>query len=136
MEEPSGLVGSAQRSIQKGAVVIRVDNRIVGMWSVFFGDSDWLAALKQKKDGTYWFICRFRYYKDDKVFGSVDEKNWYKVSFETREEALREVRYIYRTFTTKLGVPGNNWELMRKPSESLDHYTLRWRRKSNVHSPH
>ena len=44
-------------------------------------DKDWLGAVWTSGDRTH-LRYRFRYYSDDKLFGSEDEKEWYGFSIE------------------------------------------------------
>ena len=48
-----------------------------GWWWVAWKGTDWLACA-WKEDGQVHGVCRFRYYLDKLVFGSVDRKSGYK----------------------------------------------------------
>jgi len=54
------------------------------MWYVLGGNIagelgvDWMAAVFRDKDGPFRMVSRFRYYADDKAWGSEDRKSWYE----------------------------------------------------------
>lgn len=64
---------------QSGMVI---DEKTVGIWFLPTTENqDWMATVREiEPDAKYELVYRFRYYKDDKVFDSEDEKNWYKAT--------------------------------------------------------
>ena len=58
-------------------------SHVLGMWFVFdHQEKDWMCTVSQKERGEPWVMdYRFRYYVDDKVHGSEDKKNFYRMQF-------------------------------------------------------
>jgi hypothetical protein len=86
-----------------GSTVIKLDsnNPPLGIWYVALpgGQSDFMGCLQPHPDegGVYVFDCRFRYYHDDKVFDSDDEKHWWHVEDKTSgnaDEAIHKIRSV------------------------------------------
>lgn len=55
---------------------------------------DWLGAAWKDAEGPWHVTYRFRYYRDDKVWDSLDEKNWYEATAEgkSKEEVVDLLR--------------------------------------------
>lgn len=72
------------------------DGRRFASWWFFSGHRfDWLCALyRDLPDGEWTVQYRFRYYADDRVHGSEDEKSWWSAKFPgaALEEADVEAR--------------------------------------------
>jgi sigma54-dependent transcription regulator len=60
--------------------MIELDETVAGIWILQITPTqDWLAAIREiEPNQKYELTYRFRYYNDDKVFDSDDEKNWYR----------------------------------------------------------
>lgn len=85
---------------------MRVDEKTVAMWFARIEeDSDLVAGLREVVENEkYELEYRFRYYKDDKIFGSDDVKNWYKGTVAgTRNYALIGCRESFRLLTEAAG---------------------------------
>jgi hypothetical protein len=70
----------AEKEKLKDQVGMVIDEKIVGIWYVRLTEtSEWMAALRELvADEKYELVGRFRYYKDDQVFDSKDEKSWFR----------------------------------------------------------
>ncbi len=51
-------------------------DHIISVWFISTPGADWMAKL-WVREGVPMGCYRFRYYKDEKTFGSEDEKHWY-----------------------------------------------------------
>lgn len=77
---------------------------IIGVWQLGFrGGPDhrpgnWLAFLSVPEPGAnISLVYRFRYYEDDKIFDSEDERSWYKAEISSKVphlEVIDKVRQL------------------------------------------
>ena len=56
---------------------MRLDDSTIGIWCIEFPGGNFVGTLCREPDGFYSFVYRFRYFKDDRAFASMDQKNWY-----------------------------------------------------------
>lgn len=78
-------------------MTIEITKDTIGIWYMKIGDDqDWMAGLTKVEDGLK-LQYRFRYYKDDKVWDSKDEKRWYEgVLHHPLETVLPVIRALVR----------------------------------------
>lgn len=76
-------------------MTIELTDKTVGVWYMQLSEeSDYLAAATETDDGIK-ITYRFRYYKDNKTFGSDDKKNWYEwVTKESKEKVIEVMRSL------------------------------------------
>jgi hypothetical protein len=89
-------------------VAIVFDEKIVGMW-VFpmrTPEGNYLAAIRELvPDEKYELTYRFRYYKDDEVFDSKDERSWYRGTLSgTRNYVIGSFRAVVKLLAQVQGV--------------------------------
>jgi len=91
----------------------------IGIWYIESETCNWLCAIYQEGKlvkGSY----RFRYYRDDKAFGSKDKKTWADICTETNKEvALRDIRDVAQKLCSTMD--GELTELIRG-EESLEDF--------------
>lgn len=80
-------------------IVLQEGRYFAAFWFVNSADKsrDWLAALWKDEGGDWCGAYRFRYYNDDKLVDSSDEKSWYAITIpgETPENiAMRGLNVI------------------------------------------
>ena len=81
-------------------ITLDSSNPPLGIWYVALPDrqSDFMGCLGPHPDegGVFVFDCRFRYYHDDKVFDSSDDKHWYHLRLQesSPEDAIHKIRSV------------------------------------------
>jgi hypothetical protein len=106
---------------KKGVVLPMIlldESKTVAIWHASLNEnSDFMGCLQHPDDpekdsegnprapGGYDFNCRFRYYKDDLVFESDDDKHWYHIELGPmpREEAIAKIRLATEAMTRITG---------------------------------
>jgi hypothetical protein len=90
-------------------VCIILDEKIVGLWNFHMKtpEGDYLAAIRElERDVKYELTYRFRYYKDDKVWDSKDEKHWCQGTLSgTRHYAVSSFQMIVNMLAKMQGSP-------------------------------
>jgi hypothetical protein len=80
-EEERAAVVKAELAKHNQEVGIILDEKVVGLWNFHLRipEGDYLAAIRELvPEEKYELTYRLRYYKDDKVFESKDEKHWWQ----------------------------------------------------------
>src|SRR5882762_9688868 len=96
---------------------IDIDDNILGLWFVAWQGADWMAGLWKTPNGPEGKY-RFRYYKDDKAFGSKDEKRWYvlkPIGAPQPDEEIVETLSRMAELICEAN-RGEKWELLRGTS--------------------
>lgn len=78
-------------------ITIEPDGFYVGMWQAAIKGGDFMAVMYLNREEKHWeALYRFRYHKDDKVFGSADSRNWYKITMsdDTTDAKLRGIEAL------------------------------------------
>jgi hypothetical protein len=85
-------------------MTIELSEKTIGVWYMqVTQDSDFLGAATEVDDG-FEITYRFRYYKDDKTFGSDDRKNWYEwKTSESKEKVIEIMRGVITRMRQKDG---------------------------------
>lgn len=103
--------------------MIEIGDATIGMWCVSLPAGDWLAHLGRLQDGhTFELVFRFRWYRDDKVFDSADEKSWTRMRSkpgDTEATAIAMARFAYQELIDRTG-SGRHWELMRGARSAVE----------------
>lgn len=79
---------------------INKDDYIIAVWFVSFRQYDWMCTVKRSENGGYEGEHRFRYYVDDKVHDSDDEKTFHQFSMENKiseSEVIDRVRNVAKS---------------------------------------
>lgn len=89
-------------------IEIKEGNYYVGIWFIGGQEKDWMLCLY--REGDEWKIqYRWRYYKDQKAFGSKDEKSWYgfnvSVSSRTEKEMMGKIDVIAKKLAEDMKSP-------------------------------
>lgn len=97
---------------------VMLTENTVGVWFVTMPHypprgADWLATIAKVSSGNYKLTYRFRYYTDDKVFDSEDEKRWYAFEAKAEDRAALIARTQEIAAMTEDVFGGDKWELMR-----------------------
>ena len=94
-------------------IEIKKENYYSGLWRAelagLHGEGDVLACLFKDNlgDGCWHLIYRFRYVKDDKIFDSADQKNWYHMkSNDGAPERETEMEAVWGAIMEKGGEEG------------------------------
>jgi hypothetical protein len=74
---------------------------------------DWLAHLGQEEDGGFQLTYRFRWYRDEKGFDSIDDRNWYAYKIKPGESVDKLLAVTRQTFQKFIDSDYAGWELMR-----------------------
>ena len=61
-------------------IELKETTQVRAFWFVAGGSRDWMAVLLRQEGGCWEALYRFRYYKDDKMHDSEDDKSWYRIS--------------------------------------------------------
>lgn len=93
-------------------VAISERTHVYGFWFVPGDNMDWQGSLT-KQDGEPWeFNYRLRYYKDDKAFGSNDEKRCHTMRAnpdlpddEARDKLVQQLPQLLRMIESQFGHP-------------------------------
>lgn len=89
-------------------IEIKKENYYIGLWRASLLNGDFLAVLwKEHADGMYRLKYRFRYYRDEKAFGSDDEKAWYLLTGKTGTPD--EADHLHAIMTDILRVSGEQF---------------------------
>jgi hypothetical protein len=90
-------------------IELKQDNFYRCIWRADLPNGDLIATLwKEASEGNRWtLVYRFRYYKDEKVFNSKDEKNWYTLKGKTDTD--EEGRNLEGIFNHILEVGGKDF---------------------------
>jgi len=93
-------------------MTIELSERTVGIWFIQLQpNQDWLASVYTTKEGEVKGTYRFRYYVDEKSFGSEDRKSWYSLNTnESVSQVLAVFREIYNTMSDVSG--GEHYEIL------------------------
>jgi hypothetical protein len=99
--------------------VIKVDEKIVGLWYVSLPGQDWLAGVRELiPNEKYELVYRFRYYKDDKVFESDDRKSWYAGELSgTRHFIVAGLRSLSRGIAEMGATDSTHHELLNESGD-------------------
>lgn len=101
-------------------MTIQIGEATIGMWCVHMGEGNMLMHLGRSPDGKFALNYRFRWYRDDKIEDSADEKHYYSGTLSgTESEVLRKLRESFEHFLDHSG--GQGWELI-KGERSAEEY--------------
>lgn len=92
---------------------LTVTEATVGMWSVDLLIANWLAELARGENGKHVLTYRTRFYRDQKIFDSADQRTFHQAELSgTEQEVLRKVRVIFDELRNATP-PHHGWELIR-----------------------
>ena len=84
---------------------MEISDDTIGLWFVDGPDCNWMLTLFKEGNlikGTY----RFRYFADDKAFGSEDRKSWTNLtSGKPERESVEDIRLMAKMISLKFGNP-------------------------------
>ncbi len=84
---------------------MEITDDTIGIWFVDGPDYNWMLILFKEGNlikGTY----RFRYFEDEKAFGSKDGKSWTNLtSGKAEKETIEDIREFSKVISLKLGNP-------------------------------
>jgi len=115
-------------------VSVILDETIYGLWFIEIPEhgQDWLGSIKRNDDGTYTMNYRHRYYKDDKIFDSEDEKSWYKAT-DTLEKLLDCVEITKDSATRFFGADNIRITSLLKEGKTFDEFMAEFHMLPFVH---
>lgn len=93
-------------------MTIELSERTVAIWFIQLEpDQDWLASVYTTEEGEVKAEYRFRYYVDDKSFGSDDKKSWYSLN---TSASVSQALEIFREAYNKLSElsSGEHYEIL------------------------
>lgn len=92
---------------------LTVTEATVGMWSVDLLIANWLAELARAENGKHVLTYRIRFYRDEKIFDSADQRTFHQTELSgTEQEVLRKVRVIFDELCNATPTH-HGWELIR-----------------------
>lgn len=96
--------------------MVTIDDSILAFWYVEIPAGNWMASLHRDGAGTR-MAYRFRYYKDQQVFDSADEKSNYSAVCPPEMPVMTLIDTVRNVVTLmKAGGAGESWELLRGTS--------------------
>lgn len=88
------------------------DDDLLAVWYIQISPtSDWLGSVKRLPGSRFQMMCRFRYYRDDKVFDSADDKSIYRV-VSKKPDSLERFKSL--TYEMRARTSGKMFELLRE----------------------
>lgn len=87
-----------------------IDDYILGVWQADGLDSNFLMFVKQDKESNSWIgEYRFRYFKDEKIFDSEDDKSRtvFKAKNKSEAEMLGSVNALFLVIQMKYPINPN-----------------------------
>lgn len=108
-------------------MAINLDDSVLAMWAVELRSGEmkgnWMALLSKDEAQGYLLQFRFRWYRDEKVSDSEDQRTFYTARFNpkitTDAQAIAHARAAYEH--TRCDQPGG-WELIRG-ARSMEEFT-------------
>jgi hypothetical protein len=89
-----------------------VDDDLLACWYIqLTTEQDFFGGVSREPDGSFKVSYRFRYYRDDKVHDSSDEKSCTEMT-STDADTLKKVRGIVQLMRAKSG--GRMFEVLRE----------------------
>lgn len=90
-----------------------LDENTLGIWSVHLGAGNWLAQLAREGDKLV-LTYRFRWYRDDRVYDSQDNKSWFRAETKSLDigRGVEAARRLYGEIL-QANPTNKGWELLR-----------------------
>jgi hypothetical protein len=97
--------------------VIAITDNTLGLWGVDFAESNWLACLS-REGGKLVLVYRFRYFEDDRTFGSNDRFSWYRGEPKGEMNESQMIQSIREVWRIVQGAPDRQpcvraWEILK-----------------------
>ena len=91
--------------------MIELSEGTIGLWSLEWPEGNWLAHAERTDTG-FEMVCRLRWFRDDKIFDSDDERQWFVLQAGSEDELIKQTRALYIDMR-RAAPTAEGWELMR-----------------------
>ena len=93
-------------------MAIELGDPTVAIWCVELPGGNLMMHLGRITDTHFALDLRFRWYRDDKIHDSDDDRSWYRCEPHGREaDVLHKARRVFEHYRALVGSTG--WELIR-----------------------